>query len=358
MKKPDSIRVLLVDDSAIALEGLKKMLLQAPDIHVVGTARNGKEALELIPRLQPAVVCSDLHMPVMDGLRLTREIMEKFPRPILIVSASVGEGSDNSISLIEAGAVDVFAIPRGGLNSEFKAMAPELIRKIRVLSGVRVFRKFQRDAPHLPSSSGAPRIPGTTRPAHIVVIGASTGGPQAFQAILARLPADFQLPVVCVQHISEGFLDGFVKWLESQCKVKVRIAREGEHPSPGTVYFPRERTHLSFDRLGRFVFPAEPPCRGHRPSVTITMRSAAECFGPTVIGILLTGMGNDGVEGMREVARAGGITIAQDEESSVVFGMPREAIESGAARYVIPLEDISSALIRMQETAFLEGRTS
>jgi two-component system chemotaxis response regulator CheB len=340
------VKVLLVDDSALVLTILKRMLSTTPDIEVVGTARHGQEALELIPRLQPGVILTDLHMPVMDGLQFTREVMARYPRPILVVSVSVGEDSPNAFNLLEAGAVDVFPKPRDGLDNRTPGFALELVQKIKILAGVRVFRKSPLSTP-APAAAPPPKMAIAVEikePLRLVVIGASTGGPQVLLAILAKLPADFLVPVVCVQHISEGFLKGLVEWLASACRMKVRIAQTGEMPAPGVIYFPQERTHLKLDPQGRFVISLEPPVDGHRPSITATMRSVAARYGSGVMGVLLTGMGKDGAEGMLNIARAGGITIAQDEASCVVFGMPKQAIELGAARYVMSPKEMADTL--------------
>lgn len=346
---PSKIKVLLVDDSIIAITLLKKVLVAAPDIEVVGTAQNGREALSLIPQLEPVVVCTDLHMPVMNGLELTREIMKRYPRPVLVTSVSVEEGSINVFKVIEAGALDVVLKPRMVNESEYNAMASELISKIRVLAGVRVFRRFKKEAPEDHSIRILQPLHEIKPPVRIIVIGASTGGPQAFQTILTKLPADFSIPIICVQHISEGFLDGLVQWLSGMCAMKVDRAREGSVPMPGTIYFPQEGKHLKFDGGGRFALSSEPSYHAHRPSITETMKSAAEHYESAVLSILLTGMGSDGAEGMQEVTRAGGITIAQDEKSSIVFGMPKQAIELGAAQLVIPLVEIAATLIRLQD---------
>jgi two-component system chemotaxis response regulator CheB len=340
------IKVLLVDDSPVALTILKRMLASCPEIEVVGTARNGQEALQLIPRLQPRVICTDYHMPVLNGLQFTREIMAKYPRPILVVSVSAEEGSANVFNLLEAGALDIFPKPFGGLEAHSPEIARNLIQKIKILAGVRVFRRAL--PPTAPRAAALP-LPKPTAlkskvPLRLVVIGTSTGGPPALRTILSGLPASFSLPIVCVQHISEGFLPGLLEWLTSECRMRVRVAGAGEKPLPGIIYFPPEQHHLQFDQQGRFVTSQEPPVGGHRPSVSLTMRSAAASYGPEVLGILLTGMGKDGAEGLLDIARAGGITIAQDEASSVVFGMPKQAIELGAAKYVMSLTEVADAL--------------
>ena len=342
---PSPVSVLLVDDSLIALTILARMLSTSPDIQVVGKARSGREALELIPRLQPAVICTDLHMPDMNGLELTQEIMDRFPRPILVVSAAVhSEDAHNVFRLLEAGAVDILPKPRGGLAADEPGVAQELIRKIKIISGVVALTRRQKivssSAQLQAGPSSAPLPP---RP-RIVAVGASTGGPQALQTILAQLPADFPAAILCVQHISEGFLVGLVDWLATQCALSVKIAQSAEQPLPGTIYFPQEGTHLEIDKSGRLVCSHKAPVDGHRPSVTATFKSVAEYCGDAAIGVLLTGMGSDGAQGMQEIFEAGGITIAQNEETSVVFGMPQQAIARGAVKYVLPVHKIAFML--------------
>lgn len=337
----EKITVLLVDDSPVVLTVLKRILAPCADIEVVGTARDGREALELIPKLSPRVICTDLHMPVMDGLELTREVMDRFPTPILVVSVSVKDNVVNVFKLLEAGAVDVFPKPQGVLEGDYYDQRNELAQKIRILAGVSVVRRRRRiEAPSPPPLKGEPAVfP------RIVVIGASTGGPVALQRVLSALPSSFPLPIVCVQHISDGFLQGLVEWLGSVCDLKVGIAQEGWQPLPGTVYFPPEGMHLLFDAEGRFRYSREQSVNGHRPSVSMTFESAANIYGDAAIGVLLTGMGNDGADGMKAIHDAGGTTIAQDEKSSVVYGMPKQAIELGAAREVAPLEEIASLIM-------------
>ncbi|MBW4491920.1 MAG: chemotaxis-specific protein-glutamate methyltransferase CheB [Oscillatoria princeps RMCB-10] len=391
------IRVLLVEDSPVATTILKRMLASCPDIVVVGTARTGTEGLALIPALQPQVICTDLHMPQMDGLEFTQEVMANCPRPILVISSSVQEeNTQNVFRLLQAGAVDVFPKPRGAIGSNYESVRLELINKIKILSGVAVFTLRRKppktDAPSARRSASqaveldrkgksptaplslrptlsAPRSlppPPTPKPAtssfccplgnknfacsdstlkKVVAIGASTGGPQALHAILTQLPENFPLPVICVQHISEGFLQGLVDWLASECQLPVKIAPAYEWPQPGTVYFPPEGRHLELDARGRFIYSAAPPVSGHRPSVSVTFNSVASFYGKGAAGVLLTGMGRDGADGLLAIAKAGGLTVAQDEASCVVFGMPKEAIALGAARHIVPVSEIASLLL-------------
>lgn len=346
--KSKIIKVLLVDDSPLTLTVLKRMLSLSPDIEVVGTAGNGKEALELIPKLEPSVICTDLHMPVMDGIEFTKEVMSRYPRPILVISVSVLEDSENAFRMLDAGAIDIFPKPGGVLDSELQNLALQLITKIKVLSGVHILRRFQKK-PSTTIKKQPSLAEITPSPLRMVIVGASTGGPQALQTIFTSLPSNFRIPIVCVQHINDEFLSGFVDWLSSQCATKVAIAQMGMSPLPGTIYLPQEGTHLKFDTMGRFVSSLEPSRNGHRPSITVTMQSAAQYYGSAVTGVLLTGMGSDGVDGMLSIKQAGGITIAQDEESCAVFGMPKQAIEHGAARYVLPLNEIAGILIKLQD---------
>lgn len=346
------IRVMLVDDSLVALTILKKMLNESPDVEVVGTAANGMEALEMIPRVNPNVICTDLHMPRMDGLKLTREVMQRHPLPILVVSVSVQDGDDENIfQLLEAGAIDVFPKPRGGLDGAMdRGLTRELLTKVKILSGVVPIRRHRRGVPasaiSAPQAAPAPRLGGAPCP-KMLVIGASTGGPQAIMEILSELPADLPMPIICVQHISIGFLTEMVEWLNKHTPLQVCIAREGETPVAGRVYFPPEENHLLFDEHRRFLasrdgvhefFMESAPW--HCPSVDVTFHSAVMAYGREAMGVLLTGMGRDGAEGMAAMARAGCITVAQDEESCVVFGMPQQAIALGAARHVLPLSRI------------------
>lgn len=341
------IRVLLVDDSPLAVEVIRRMLATAPDIQVVGTAAHGLAALNLIPTLKPDVICTDFHMPGMDGLALTREVMERHPLPILVMSTSLQASQrDNIFAMLDAGAVDVLAKPEGGLALDFPGMAADLVLKIRALSGVRVFRRRSAaTAPAQPPDAAmSPRVSGVFAAPRIIGIGASTGGPQALERVLSVLPADFPLPVVCVQHMAPGFIDGLVSWLASRCRVRICVAGRGVIPVPGTVYFAGSDQHLEVSSQHGFTCPDGEWVCGHRPSIDVTFRSLARNFGSAAMGLLLTGMGQDGADGLLAIRRAGGMTVAEDESSCVVFGMPRQAIEIGAAVTVLPLDQIVTSL--------------
>ncbi|TAF52132.1 MAG: chemotaxis-specific protein-glutamate methyltransferase CheB [Oscillatoriales cyanobacterium] len=412
-----TIRVLLVEDAPVVLLVLKRMLANASGIEVVGTACNGKEALDLIPRLNPDVICTDLHMPEMDGWALTSEVMQRFPRPILVLSASVqASDTENVFRVLDAGAVDVLAKPVGGVTVDREILERELLEKIRILAGVVVFsrhgspvrarstsrstsvpsappttdRSNQSPRPesrtqltpnttpktssppplhptlnrttwgvptppaptHSPSSAAKPSnlpwgVPATQQPpSRILAIGASTGGPQALSTILAALPAKFPVPILCTQHISQGFLGGLVRWLDADCAVMVKIAQAGERAQSGHVYFAPEAAHLTIDRSGILRCTKGDLRDGHCPSVTVLFESVAQSFGSRATGILLTGMGRDGAAGLLDMARQGASTIAQDESSCVVFGMPKEAIALNAAKFILPLNQIASTVIQ------------
>lgn len=355
------IRVLIVEDSLVALTILKRILATSSEIEIVGTARTGIEALALVPDIKPDVICTDLHMPQMNGLEFTSQIMAHHPLPILVVSASVQEEDSHHIfQLLEAGAVDILPKPTAGFDAENLLLQQSLINKVKIISGVKVFKRKpkQHQSPTasqqfrlrgdslLPTSTATLPLTMKSKP-KILAVGTSTGGPLALQEIFTQLPKNFPLPIVCVQHISLGFLQGLIDWLAGCCALSVQIAPVGERPQPGFIYFPQERQHLKLDRDGRFVHSQEPPVDGHCPSVTATFSSIAQCYGRRTIGILLTGMGRDGAEGMKAIADAGGLTIAQDEATSVVFGMPKEAIALGAAHQVLPLQAIAPAVLKL-----------
>lgn len=366
MKSAAPIRVFLVEDSPVALTILKRILASSPDVEVVGTAPNGAIALEQLPGTQPHVICTDLHMPKMDGLALTRRIMTDYPRPILVISTSVHtqDNAQNVFQLLQAGALDVFPKPSIDSLADYEQVKQDLINRIKVLAGVQVFTRYPSRAAAIdaltpsvqahrkteafsktPASHTPTALRASFSPVKLVAIGASTGGPQALYAILKQLPATFPVPILCVQHISEGFLQGLVDWLAAECSLRVVIAQPGECPKPGTVYFAPERKHLQLDAQGRFMTVGSAPVAGHRPSATVLFQAVAGCYGRSTVGILLTGMGRDGADGLQTLAQAGGMTIAQDEQTCIVFGMPKEAIALGAAQYILPIQDIAPLLL-------------
>jgi two-component system chemotaxis response regulator CheB len=356
----EPIRVLLVDDSILVIVLLTR-ILSAPGtgIKVIGNARDGKEALRKIPELDPQVICTDLQMPGMNGLELTRNVMAQFPRPILVLSSAVekGKNDDNIYKLLGAGAIDILPKPQGSSDGNLTEVGKDLIAKIKLLAGVVTFtRKHvpeekvhhhsviahtvtqQHTLIHRPNIT----IPKTTQ---IITIGSSTGGPQALQKILSNLSPKLLIPVVCIQHVTEGFTEDLVDWLGASCPLTVRVTKIGETLSPGVVYFPPDTKHLILDEQGRCTTKIMGCVAiNHRPSITFAFNSIAQYYRSSAVGILLTGMGSDGADGLLNIRKAGGITIAQDEASCVVYGMPKVAAEIGAVQHVLSLTQIVNLL--------------
>ncbi|GAB6139995.1 chemotaxis-specific protein-glutamate methyltransferase CheB [Methylosoma difficile] len=339
------IDVFLVADDLLALSAIQTALADYPDIRIVGTAQTSADAFAQINLLKPAVICSTAYLSGQNCLGLVEQIMEHQPTPLLILD------DDLSLkpALLAAGAVEVLEKPA---NFSDAAFAKELARKLKVLSGVMVFGRkasirlaTDNPSPTNPQSlNPAPTTSNTPRrkPA-IIFIGASTGGPHALEMVLSKLPADYPLPIVCVQHISQGFLDPFILWLSGKVKLPVSVARAGQQPQNGHIYFAPDQANLEFDSQGNFRYSHGTGFL-HYPCVDVTFHAAAQFYNRRTCAILLTGMGEDGAEGLKAIAQAGGTTIAQDEASSTVFGMPKAAIENGAAQHVLNLEKIAKEL--------------
>lgn len=351
------VRVFLVHQSPLVMVALEKILSGVPGLEVVGSARHGGQALPLIERLWPDVICLETEMPVMDGLALTQSVMSRFPTPILVLETEARQGEAATVAeIIEAGALDHFLLPRD--STVLEARKNDFTAKVRRLSRVPVISRPAppRQTAETAAALAAPRAPrgqpasegaAGQGPAEIVAMGASTGGPQALLAILSQLPGDYPRAILCVQHISKGFLEGLVDWLNSQCALTVKIARAGEIPLAGHVYFAEDDHHLELDARGRIWLAQTPAISGHRPAVTVLFESVARRLGARATGILLTGMGTDGALGLKAMARAGALTIVQDEVSCVVFGMPRQAIALGAARLILSPPEIARKMLAL-----------
>ncbi|MHB8836453.1 MAG: chemotaxis-specific protein-glutamate methyltransferase CheB [Candidatus Methylomirabilia bacterium] len=341
------IRVLIVDDLRVAQQLLTHILGSDPEFQVVGVADNGEDALEAVHRLRPDVVTMDVHLPGMDGFEATRAIMETIPTPIVIVSGSTDvKDQSSTFRLIEAGALAALRRPPGVADPEFKAAARELIQTVKLMSEIKLVRLTRRSAP---MAQAAPlpalwAVPRSTAPIQVVAIGASTGGPQVLQTILSGLSPGFGAPVLIVQHIAKMFTAGFAEWLSGASRFPVRIATAGEELLPGRGYLAPEGFHLGVGGGPRIVLSQDPPDNGLRPSVHHLFHSVAAVCGPRAVGVLLTGMGRDGAAGLAEMRQRGATTIAQNEASSVIFGMPGEAIKLGAAHQVLPPEGIVALL--------------
>jgi len=343
------IRVLIVEDSPVAQEFLTYVFTSDPDIQVVGVAANGLEAIEAAVQMRPDIITMDIHMPIMDGFEATRRIMEIAPKPIVIVSGSSGSTEvASTFRAIEAGALAVVRRPVGINHEEFKTAAREIIRTIKLMAEIKVVKRIRRTArDHPPVPSPIMQVPGAPTNIRVVAIGASTGGPPVLREILSGLPQDLPFPVLIVQHIASGFTNGFAEWLAGASGFPVSIASHGEIPLPGHVYIPPDGFHMGVREGPRIVLSDHAPENGIRPSVAYLFCSVAQVFGPSAVGVLLTGMGKDGAEELKMMKDKGAITFAQDEASSVVHGMPGEAIRLDAATYVLPPATIAATLVAL-----------
>ena len=343
------IRVLIVEDSPVEQRLLTHILSADPQLQVVGMATDGEEALEAVGRLRPDVVSMDIHMPRLNGFDTTRRIMEVSPVPIVIVSGSISFSDvDKTFRAMEAGALAAVRKPRGIGHPRHGDDALELIRTIKMMAEVRVVKRWPRSRQAL-STEPVPAPKAGPAPAEIrmVAIGASTGGPTVLQTILSALSPDFPAPILVVQHMATGFMEGFVAWLNATTGFPTHIARHGEPPAPGHAYFAPDGVHLRVGSDRRLILSGDEPENGLRPSVARLFRSVEETFGRHALGVLLTGMGKDGAQELRLMRNSGAVTVAQDQESSVVFGMPGEAVSLGAAKFVLPPERIAELLVQL-----------
>lgn len=343
------IRVLVVEDSSVARDFLVGILDNTPDIRVVGTAADGEEALQAVRRLRPDIITMDIHMPKLDGLEATRQIMETEPTPIIIVSASSDPREvATSFRAMEAGALAVLPRPAGPGHPNHETEVRELLRLIRAMSEVKVLRRWPRSRPtsvlRPPPQTGLGQPPSRPR---VVAIGASTGGPPVLQSILAALPREYPLPILIVQHMTAGFIQGFCEWLAMGSALTVRVACDWELLRPGHVYLAPDDAHMKVGWGNRIVLSQEEPENGLRPAVSCLFRSVAEVYGGASVAGLLTGMGRDGAQELRLLRDKGALTFAQDRESSVVHGMPGEAIRLDAATLILPPDKIAALLIHV-----------
>ncbi len=343
------IKVLIVEDSLVSQELLIHILTSDPEIRVVGVARNGQEAIEAVKVLKPDIITMDIHMPGIDGFEATRQIMAKNPTPIIIVTGSlVSTEVSMAFEAVEAGALAVVHRPPGIGNPEHEIAVKELLQNVRLMSEIKVVTRTGYTLKSLqttfyPSVSALMPFPQIK----LVAIGTSTGGPLTLQKILVDLPKDFLLPILIVQHIAYGFVNGFVEWLSGVCPLPMHIAANGEIVLPGHVYVAPDGFHLGIDSRLKVILSESAPENGVRPSVSYLFRSVVNALGANAVGILLTGMGRDGSQELKLMRDTGAITIAQDEESSVVFGMPGEAIKLGAATYILSPEKIAVMLAQL-----------
>ena len=332
------IRALVVDDSATARAAVTAILTRDVGVAVVGEARDGVEAVELAARLRPDIVTMDILMPRLNGLEATKEIMIEAPCPILLVTGGL-DPSESALTMqaLESGAVCVLAKPPAPGSPAYERHAIQLVETVKAMAGVKVVH-HRRTAAHgarLAARKAAPRV---------IAIAASTGGPAALARLVADLPADFPTPLLVVQHMTPGFTTSFAGWLRSASALAIRVAEAGESLMPGTLYLAPEGRHLQVAPGPKAVLSSGLPVAGFRPSGSVLFDSVAEVYGAAATAVVLTGMGEDGIAGLRTLRRAGGRVLAQDRESCVVFGMPAAAIAAGLVDEVVSLGALGGRL--------------
>jgi len=340
---PEIVRVLVVDDSAYVRKVVSQMLGRSPFVEVVGTARDGEEALALVQELRPDVVTCDLNMPVMDGVSFVRAQMARRPLPIIIISIAA-ESGEQVLAALDAGAIDFVQKPTALATERLMDMADELIDKVK--AGARSPRRSIAARPAQPAQP-APRR-GARGPIDVVVIGISTGGPQGLKVLVPQLPADCPVPVAMVMHMPLGYTEMYAQKLNELSPLKVVEAGEGEVVEAGTVFLAPAGRHLTFRKDGGRVvthLDVRPLDTLHRPAVDVLFHSAAEVYGARVLGVVMTGMGNDGQEGAAWIKARGGCILTEAEESCVVYGMPRSVVEAGLSDASVPLERLAEAIM-------------
>jgi two-component system chemotaxis response regulator CheB len=342
------IKVLIAEDSAAARGLIGAILESDPEIKVVGRAVDGAEAVKRARELKPDLVTMDIHMPVMDGLQACREIMAQTPLPIVIVSATTRVRDTHlALEALRAGALALIAKPEGPGSEAFEGNSAELIATVKAMAAVKVVRHRFVSAGAAPARRAAAKAEPPSAEVRIVAIAGSTGAPAGLQRILSQLGSDFPVPVVIVQHIAHGFTDALAHWLDGTTAIDVTVARDGETLRPGRVVIAPDDRHLTVTSNGTIRLTADAPEEGFRPSGSPLFRSVADAYGSAAAGVILSGMGADGVAGLRALHARGGHVVAQDEGTSVVYGMPAEAAKAGVTDAILPLDEIGTYLKRL-----------
>jgi two-component system chemotaxis response regulator CheB len=345
-----AIRVLVVDDSAFMRTTLSRMIACESGLEVIGTAASGSEALEKIPALDPDVVTLDINMPGLDGVATLRCLMHRFPRPVIMVSSVTEKDAETTFSALGAGAFDYVPKQLSASSLEIDHIRSDLVAKIRAAALARRSHLHTRNAKK-PSRAAKPERPHVFSTSTIVALGTSTGGPKALEKILPLLPRDVPVPILIVQHMPVGFTASFARRLSQLCSICVQEATDHEPLRCGVAYIAPAGLHM---RIGRrtsdakvvICLSSDPHAALHVPSIDVLMKSVAEIYHDRALGVIMTGMGSDGAEGMSEIYRTGGLTIGQDEATCAVYGMPRACAELGILSRVVPLADIPAQILR------------
>lgn len=342
------VRVLVVDDSAFMRFTISRHLNETPGIVVVGSARDGREALNLIPELQPDVITLDVEMPRLDGLSTLREIMVKFPRPVIMLSSLTTEGAVETVQALTLGAVDFVAKP--AFKANIDSILGEVADKVLRASKAKVWGLSKAISTPLRPQTTEKKVRSLLQHEKVVVIGSSTGGPRALNTVIPQLPSNLPAAVVIVQHMPAGFTRSLAERLDAASKVSVKEAEPGDELAAGRCLMAPGGFHLLLDTQGKFTLNQNPPVHGVRPAVDVTMLSITQRYKERVVGVVLTGMGSDGTNGAGLVHGSGGWVIAEAEQTCVVWGMPRSVTEAGFADEVVPLPKIADAIVRAVET--------
>ncbi|MEI7990741.1 MAG: chemotaxis response regulator protein-glutamate methylesterase [Chloroflexota bacterium] len=344
------VRVMVVDDSAFMRFTISKHLNETPGITVVTTARDGKEALELIPKYQPDVITLDVEMPRLDGISTLREIMTNFPRPVIMVSSLTSEGAVETVQALTLGAVDFITKP--AFKANVNTILQDLVKKVMRASRARVWAIPRSQGALLTTQNSVPKRPlrKLELKEKIVVIGSSTGGPRALNTVIPNLPGNLPASVLIVQHMPAGFTRSLAERLDSISHLSIKEAEPGDTLEVGRCLMAPGGFHMLLDQNGQIILNQNPPVHGVRPAVDVTMLSVVQRYGARTVGVILTGMGNDGTNGTAVVHSSGGWVITEAEETCVVWGMPRSVFEAGFANEVIPLPKVADAITRAVES--------
>ncbi len=331
------IKVLIADDSPVAVDIIETILRSDPDITVIGKASNGRDAIEKTAALRPDVITIDINMPVMNGLEAIRHIMAYYPTPILVITSTSDAGV--AFQSLSYGALELVEKPELEASMQNPASV-DLIKKIKLISRVKVVT-------HLSGKHIPPPVDQTPAIHKVIGIAASTGGPRALATLLSQLPKNLAAPIMIVQHIAEGFAPGLVDWLADVSPLRVELAADNTVLENGHVYIANTGLHIELTDHYRVRLSGGPAVEGQRPSGNVLLQSIASIAGRNAIGVILTGMGNDGARGIQSIYAQGGKTIAQDESSSLIYGMPKSAVDLGAVHYTLPLNQIAEQIIRL-----------